>query len=98
MLLSTKDINDVTYDAQTGTVKIGAGCKWSDVYSVLDPLGVATMGGRASSVGTGGFLLGGGISYYSNSQGWAANGVLKFDVSFPRRVGRILWIGSFGQP
>ncbi|KAF3936809.1 hypothetical protein ABW19_dt0203876 [Dactylella cylindrospora] len=82
VLLSTSDIKDVTYDAASNTVKFGAGCKWKDVYDKLDPLGVSTMGGRDNTVGTGGFLLGGGISYYSNLRGWAADHVTGFEVVY----------------
>ncbi|KAK6512290.1 hypothetical protein TWF481_001180 [Arthrobotrys musiformis] len=80
VLLSTSDIDDVTYKAAENTVTFGAGCKWKDVYNVLDPLGVGTMGGRDNTVGTGGFLLGGGISYYSNSRGWAADHITAYEV------------------
>ncbi|KAK6526990.1 hypothetical protein TWF281_010187 [Arthrobotrys megalospora] len=82
VLLSTSDIKDVTYNAASNTVTFGAGCKWKDVYNTLDPLGVGTMGGRDNTVGTGGFLLGGGISYYSNSRGWAADHITAYEVVY----------------
>ncbi|EPS41501.1 hypothetical protein H072_4616 [Dactylellina haptotyla CBS 200.50] len=82
VLLSTSDIKDVTYDLGASTVKFGAGCKWGDIYDVLDPIDMGTMGGRDNTVGTGGFLLGGGISYYSNSRGWSADHITAFDVVY----------------
>ncbi|KAK6333272.1 hypothetical protein TWF718_011092 [Orbilia javanica] len=82
VLLSTSDIKDVTYNEAQNTVTFGAGCKWKDVYDKLDPLKVGTMGGRDNTVGTGGFLLGGGISYYSNSRGWAADHITAYEVVF----------------
>jgi FAD/FMN-containing dehydrogenase len=80
VLLDTSVINDVTYDATTSSVRIGAGCKWMDVYSVLDPLQLTVMGGRDNTVGTGGYTLGGGISYYSNSRGFATDNIQAFEV------------------
>ncbi|RVD86395.1 uncharacterized protein DFL_004674 [Arthrobotrys flagrans] len=82
VLLSTSDINDVTYNSAGNTVTFGAGCKWKHVYDKLDPLGVGTMGGRDNTVGTGGFLLGGGISYYSNSRGWTADHITAYEVVY----------------
>ena len=41
------------------TVRIGVGNRWGAVNHVLDPLGVATPGGRISGVGVGGFTSGG---------------------------------------
>ena len=47
------------------TIDVGAGCKWLDVYTALQPLGRAAVGGRLSDVGVMGFMLGGGLSYLS---------------------------------
>lgn len=41
------------------TVSIAPGLTWGEVYAFLKPHGLHTMGARASSVGVGGFLLGG---------------------------------------
>ena len=35
------------------------GCRWREVYSALSPHNLTTVGGRSSSVGVSGFLLGG---------------------------------------
>lgn len=40
-------------------VSIGTGAKWGEVYEYLDPLRLATMGGRVSDIGVGGLTLGG---------------------------------------
>ncbi len=40
-------------------VSIAPGLTWGEVYAFLKPHGLHTMGARASSVGVGGFLLGG---------------------------------------
>ena len=63
-------------------VRIGAGNEWLDVYTALEahepPLTVA--GGRAERVGVVGFLLGGGISYFSSRYGFGADSVLAWEV------------------
>ncbi|KAH7310854.1 hypothetical protein B0I35DRAFT_358659 [Stachybotrys elegans] len=65
-----------------GVVRIGAGHEWLDVYTALEahepPLTVA--GGRAGRVGVAGFLLGGGISYFSSQYGFGADSVRTWEV------------------
>lgn len=50
----------VTYDESAGTVDVGAGLIWDDVYTALEPYGVNVVGGRVTGVGVAGFTLGGG--------------------------------------
>lgn len=51
---------DIVLNEEAGTVEIGAGLNWTDVYSYLVPKGVTVAGGRIDGVGVGGFILGGG--------------------------------------
>ena len=44
-----------------GTVDIGAGLTWTEVYSYLVPRGINVVGGRLDGVGVGGLTLGGGL-------------------------------------
>lgn len=76
-----KDMNEVTLNKDKSVASIGPGNNWLSVYSALEPYGLATVGGRASSIGVGGFVLGGGISYHSNLYGWACDNVESFEVS-----------------
>ncbi|KAJ5747721.1 FAD linked oxidase N-terminal [Penicillium nucicola] len=75
-----KDMNQVTLNSDKSVASIGPGNNWLSVYSALEPYGLATVGGRASSIGVGGFVLGGGISYHSNLYGWACDNVQSFEV------------------
>jgi FAD/FMN-containing dehydrogenase len=52
--------NNVAYHPGNGTVDVGAGLIWDDVYGVLDPLNITVAGGRITTVGVAGFTLGGG--------------------------------------
>ncbi len=52
--------SEVTYDAASQTVVVGAGLIWDDVYSALEPHNVNVVGGRVTGVGVAGFTLGGG--------------------------------------
>lgn len=55
-------MNATVYDPETKLASIQPGSDWGAVFSALIPSGVATIGGRASVVGVGGFTTGGGVS------------------------------------
>ncbi|CAI7626294.1 unnamed protein product [Penicillium bialowiezense] len=75
-----KDMNEIALNDDRSVVSIGPGNDWLAVYSALEPYGLAAVGGRGSSIGVGGFVLGGGISYHSNLYGWACDNVESFEV------------------
>lgn len=58
-LISTRGLNEVTYDEASSTVRVGPGNRWEDVSAALDGTGVAVVGGRIGNVGVGGYILGG---------------------------------------
>lgn len=57
VLIDLVNLNEVSYDASSSTVKVGAGNRWKAVYTALDPYNVTVVGGRVLDVGVGGFLL-----------------------------------------
>lgn len=71
---------DISLSKDKQTVVIGSGSKWSDVYAFLEPYGLSVPGGRVGVVGVGGFLLGGGLSWFSNIVGWSCDSVTAFEV------------------
>ncbi|KAI1336108.1 FAD binding domain-containing protein [Xylariaceae sp. FL0016] len=79
-LISTKELNEVIFDATAETVRVGPGNRWDDVSAAMDGTGYAAVGGRIGNVGVGGYMLGGGLSFLSAQYGWAANSVLEFTV------------------
>ncbi|KAF2677439.1 FAD-binding domain-containing protein [Lentithecium fluviatile CBS 122367] len=60
-------------------IRTGSAFRWEDVYTFLEQYGLATAGGRVSSVGSS-LILGGGLSYFSSLHGWAANNVLNYEI------------------
>ena len=52
--------NETKVNSASGTVKVGAGLTWDQVYKALDPTGVNVVGGRAPGIGVAGLTLGGG--------------------------------------
>ena len=58
--ISMTRFKDIVIHQDAGTVEIGAGLTWIEVYTYLVPRGVNVVGGRSSSVGPSGYMLGGG--------------------------------------
>ncbi|KAK7935418.1 hypothetical protein PG985_000913 [Apiospora marii] len=73
-------MNQTEYDPETQTAKIQGGSLWKDVYSTLEPYGVTVPGGRTSTVGVGGFILGGGNNFYSSRVGFACDNVVNYEI------------------
>lgn len=44
---------------------VGPGGRWGDIYKITGQTNQIVVGGRLAHIGTGGFALGGGLSYYS---------------------------------
>ncbi|KAJ7629459.1 hypothetical protein DFH06DRAFT_720716 [Mycena polygramma] len=61
-------------------ISFGSGCVWRDVYEALAPYNLTTVGGRASNVGVGGFLLGGGMSFLSIEHGLGSANIVNYLV------------------
>ncbi|KAF4809481.1 Bifunctional solanapyrone synthase [Colletotrichum siamense] len=80
VLLSTSNLTTLALSDNKATVSVGAGHRWRDVYSYLQPFGLAVVGGRIGGVGVSGLLLGGGISFYSNQYGFAADNVVRYQA------------------
>ncbi|KAJ3781909.1 FAD-binding domain-containing protein [Lentinula aff. detonsa] len=79
VLISFSNMNATSYDPETDTISLQPGISWGNASSIVEPYGVAPVGGRISNVGTG-LLLGGGLSYLSPSQGYAADNYVSVDV------------------
>ncbi|PKS07487.1 hypothetical protein jhhlp_006091 [Lomentospora prolificans] len=78
--IDLRNLNKITVSEDRETVSVGPGNRWIEISSVLDPLGLAVVGGRAADVGVSGLILGGGISYFSGKRGWACDNVRSFEV------------------
>ncbi|KAI6710309.1 hypothetical protein JHW43_007161 [Diplocarpon mali] len=73
-------LKQVTVHYDRMTTSIGPGARWLDVYSKLDALNLTVPGGRAATVGVGGLVTGGGISFLAAQHGFTADNVVEFEV------------------
>jgi FAD/FMN-containing dehydrogenase len=74
------NLTSLTISADRKQVSVGTGLRWGQIYSQLDKVGLAVIGGRNSDIGAGGLTLGGGISYFSGRYGWACDNVNNYQV------------------
>ncbi|KAI0107965.1 FAD-binding domain-containing protein [Hypoxylon sp. NC0597] len=86
VMISASLFNTNNLSADGSIASIGPGQTWMDVYQWLAPHGKAVNGGRFPSVGVGGLLVGGGMGYFSGSQGWAVDNIVGWQV--------VLWNGT----
>ncbi|KAH9990399.1 hypothetical protein BJV77DRAFT_1124207 [Russula vinacea] len=67
----------------SGTVEIGPGLIWDQVYTTLGPTGVNVVGGRVPGVGVAGLTLGGGYSFLTSQYGLAVDNVAGYELVLP---------------
>lgn len=73
-------MTNVSYNPTTNLASLQPGSRWVDVYKQLLKDSVCVTGGRDGDVGVGGFLTGGGNSYYAGLYGLACDTVANFEV------------------
>lgn len=73
-------LNWTRFDEATETVDIGPGARWKEVYQALREHRRTVAGGRDGNVGVGGFLLGGGKTFFAAERGFACDDVVSFEV------------------
>ncbi|KAH8657883.1 FAD binding domain-containing protein [Xylariales sp. PMI_506] len=79
-LISTSNLTTLALSSDNSTVSVGPGNRWINVYDYLEPFGLCAVGGRIGDVGVPGYILGGGISFYSSEYGFGADNVVQFQV------------------
>ncbi|KAH8996309.1 FAD-binding domain-containing protein [Lactarius akahatsu] len=95
--------NDTNVNSDDGTVEVGPGLTWDQVYTTLNSTGVNVVGGRVPGVGVAGFTLGGGYSYKSSQYGLAIDNVASYELVLPNGTittvtshDKDLWFGLRG--
>ncbi|XDG05870.1 hypothetical protein ABKA04_005485 [Annulohypoxylon sp. FPYF3050] len=88
-------LSSTTYDPATERAHIAPAVKWKNVYAELEKHGRVVAGGREAEVGAGGFLLGGGNTFYTMRYGLACDSVLAYEVVLSD--GRIITADADGE-
>ncbi|GAB7357732.1 hypothetical protein MBLNU459_g0390t2 [Dothideomycetes sp. NU459] len=73
-------MNFVNLSNNHDIVWLGPGARWGEVYHTLEEFDLAVPGGRVADVGVGGYILGGGMSWFANQVGWACDNVIEYEM------------------
>lgn len=73
-------LNQTTYDKKTNLASVGPGAKWGNAYAELMKDDILITGGRDGDVGVGGFLLGGGSTFFMGTHGFGCDAVKNYEV------------------
>ncbi|KAL8762518.1 MAG: hypothetical protein Q9184_001478 [Pyrenodesmia sp. 2 TL-2023] len=94
--IDLRAMDDVSIDANQSLVLVGAGSIWDIVYGKLQPMNLTVLGARVAGLGVGGFLTGGGISFFSPERGFACDNIVNMEVVLAN--GKIVNANAQEQP
>ncbi|MFF0781882.1 FAD-binding oxidoreductase [Streptomyces sp. NPDC003720] len=80
VVVDLRRMHQVTVDPAAQTVRVEGGATMSHLDRATQPHGLATTGGRASTTGVGGFVLGGGTGWLDRTFGYAADNLLGVEL------------------
>lgn len=88
VLISCTNLDTLALSSDNKTLSVGPGPRWTEIYTALDGTGYGVVGARIGPVGVPGFLLGGGVSFYSYEHGLGStNGNVKgYQVRYVRNL------------
>ncbi|KAF8486358.1 FAD-binding domain-containing protein [Russula ochroleuca] len=81
--IAMRRFNETKVNSASGTVEVGAGLTWDQVYATLALTGVNVVGGRMTGVGIAGLMLGGGYSYKTSQYGLALDNIAGYELVLP---------------
>ncbi|MFH8801812.1 FAD-binding oxidoreductase [Streptomyces sp. NPDC017936] len=80
LVVDLRHMRAVTVDPAAEAVRVAGGATMSDLDRATQPHGLATTGGRASTTGVGGFVLGGGSGWLDRWCGLAVDNLLGVEL------------------
>ncbi|MFD8982273.1 FAD-binding oxidoreductase [Streptomyces sp. NPDC059564] len=80
VVVDLRRMHEVTVHPAAKAVRVGGGATMSHLDRACEPYALATTGGRVSTTGVGGFVLGGGSGWLDRTFGLAVDNLLGADV------------------
>lgn len=80
LVIDLRQMHAVSVDAIARTVTVGGGATMSHLDRGTEPYGLATTGGRASTTGVSGYILGGGSGWLDRKFGLACDNLLAVEL------------------
>jgi FAD/FMN-containing dehydrogenase len=80
LVIDLRPMKSIEIDPARRTVRVGAGCTWSEVDRATQKHGLATTGGRVSTTGVSGLTLGGGSGWLERQHGLACDNLVSVEL------------------
>jgi FAD/FMN-containing dehydrogenase len=80
VLVDLSGLRTITFDAERGTVSVGAGCVWGEVDRAAADRRCVVPTGMISHTGVAGLTLGGGTGYLTRQLGTTSDSLVEADV------------------
>lgn len=80
ILLRTRELRDISVDADRQVARVGAGVKWGELLAATEKFGLTGLAGSSPDPSVIGFTLGGGLSWFGRAYGLAAHSVLAVEL------------------
>lgn len=80
IVIDLRQMHTVSVDPEARTVTVAGGATMSHLDRATEPYGLATTGGRASTTGVGGYILGGGSGWLDRKFGLACDNLLSVEL------------------
>lgn len=80
LVIDLRQMHAVSVDPDARTVTVEGGATMSHLDRGTEPYGLATTGGRASTTGVGGYILGGGSGWFDRKMGLACDNLVLVEL------------------
>jgi FAD/FMN-containing dehydrogenase len=80
LVIDVRPMKQITVDARSRQVRVGAGVTWGEFDRATQEHGLATTGGRVSTTGVAGLTLGGGSGWAERAFGLACDNLVSVDL------------------
>ncbi|MDX1756201.1 MAG: FAD-binding oxidoreductase [Marinobacter sp.] len=80
LVVDLRRMSTVSVDPEAGTATVAGGATMSHLDRATQPHGLMTTGGRVSTTGVGGFILGGGSGWLERKYGFACDNLLSVEL------------------